>query len=233
MKFNNPHVEACLSGHHSFFRGVVQKEREYLDKNHRLSHHKKGNLILKDGEKPLGLMCLASGKVKLFREGVSGREQILKLVRPQGFVGYRSVFADSNYSASAMAMEDSVICTFDKTAIFRVIRRNPDLAVRFIKLLAEELGFSNNRIVSLTQKHLAARVAESILVLRDTYGFENDGLTIDVIITREELANLSNMTTSNAIRTLSQMVSEGIVRLNGKKIMILDYMKLARISELG
>ena len=102
-----------------------------------------------------------------------------------------------------------------------------------MKAFAEELGFSNNRTVSLTQKHIRGRLAESLLVLRDTYGFENDGKTIRVYLSREDIANLSNMTTSNAIRTLSILASEEIISIEGRKIMILDCPKLERISELG
>jgi CRP-like cAMP-binding protein len=102
-----------------------------------------------------------------------------------------------------------------------------------MKTFADELGFSNNRTVSLTQKHIRGRLAESLLVLRDTYGFENDGKTIRVYLSREDIANLSNMTTSNAIRTLSILASEEIISLEGRKIMILDSYKLEKISELG
>lgn len=115
----------------------------------------------------------------------------------------------------------------------KIIRKNPDLALRLIKVIARELEFSNNRTVSLTQKHIRGRLAESLLVLRDTYGFENDGLTIRVYLSREDIANLSNMTTSNAIRTLSVFAAEDVIALEGRKIKILDSLKLERISELG
>jgi CRP-like cAMP-binding protein len=70
-------------------------------------------------------------------------------------------------------------------------------------------------------------------VLRDTYGYELDGKTINVYLSREDIANLSNMTTSNAIRTLSNLASEEIIAIEGRKIMILDCHKLERISDLG
>jgi CRP/FNR family transcriptional regulator, polysaccharide utilization system transcription regulator len=153
--------------------------------------------------------------------------------RPQGFIGYRAIFADSSYYASAIAIEDSSICIFEKDCFIKIVRKNPDLALILMKAFAEELGFSINRTVSLTQKHIRGRLAESLLVLRDTYGYENDGKTIRVYLSREDIANLSNMTTSNAIRTLSTLASEEIISIEGRKIMILDCHKLERISELG
>jgi CRP-like cAMP-binding protein len=233
MQYKNPFIEFCLDGPHSIFKTLSQKEKETLVQSHTYAQYRKGELLLKEGEKPHGLICLASGKVKIFKEGVGGREQILSMIRPQGFIGYRAIFADSPYCASAVAIEDSAICIIEKDCIIKLIRRNPDLALKFMKIFAEELGFSNNRTVSLTQKHIRGRLAESLLVLKDTYGLETDGKTISVCLSREDIANLSNMTTSNAIRTLSNLASEDIIAIEGRKIMILDCNRLERISELG
>jgi CRP/FNR family transcriptional regulator, polysaccharide utilization system transcription regulator len=233
MLYKNPHVEQCLEGSQSLLKDLSQKEKEILVQHHTYVLYKKGELLLKDGEKPHGLICLSSGKVKLFKEGVGGREQILRMVRPQGLIGYHSIFADSPYSCSAIAIEDSAICIFEKDCFIRLVRKNPDLSLKLMNLFAEELGYLNSRTVSLTQKHIRGRLAESLLVLRDTYGYENDGKTIRVYLSREDIANLSNMTTSNAIRTLSTLASEEIIAIEGRKIMILDCMKLERISELG
>jgi CRP-like cAMP-binding protein len=92
MQYNNPFVELCIEGPSSIFKGLNQKDKETLSQHHSLYHIKKGNTLFKEGEKIRGLICLASGKVKVFRVGVGGREQIVKMVRPQGFIGYRSRF---------------------------------------------------------------------------------------------------------------------------------------------
>jgi CRP-like cAMP-binding protein len=233
MLYKNPYIELCLEGPNSLLKVLSLKEKELLIQHHTYAHYRKGDFVIKEGEKPYGLISLAQGKVKVLKEGVGGREQILRMVRPQGFIGYRAIFADSSYCASAIAIEDSTICIFEKGCFIKIVRKNPNLALKLIKVFAEELNFSNNRTVSLTQKHIRGRLAESLLVLRDTYGFENDGKTIMVYLSREDIANLSNMTTSNAIRTLSNLASEEIIAIEGRRIMILDCNKLERISELG
>ena len=233
MHYRNPFIQNCLEGPYSIFKNLTSKEKENLIQHHTYAIYRKGELVMKEGEKPYGLISLASGKVKIFKEGVGGREQILRMIRPQGFIGYRAMFAEGPYCASAIALEDSAVCIFERGCIISLIRENADLALRFMKVLANELGFSANRTISLTQKHIRGRLAESLIVLRDTYGFEDDGKTINIYLSREDLANLSNMTTSNAIRTLSNLASEDIIALRGKKIVILDSTKLERISELG
>jgi CRP-like cAMP-binding protein len=233
MQYLNPHIEICLDGPASYFKGLNQKDKEIIAQHHTLSLVKKGGLFVKEGDKSRGLIYLASGKVKVFKEGVGGREQILKMVRQNGFIGYRALFSENNWSFSAAAIEDSAVCILEKNSLLKILKRNADLSLKFIKIISEELGFSNNRTVSLTQKHIRGRLAESLLVLRDAYGFETDGKTIHVSLSREDIANLSNMTTSNAIRTLSNLSVEGIIGIEGKKISILDNLNLEHICAMG
>jgi CRP-like cAMP-binding protein len=155
------------------------------------------------------------------------------MVRPQGLLGYAAVISGCTYRVSAVAIEESAVCIFEKNTFLKLLRRNPDLSMQMMRMMATDLSFSNERTVSLTQKHIRGRLAESLIVLRDTYGFENDGRTIKAYVSREDLACLSNMTTSNAIRTLSMFASESVIALDGKKIRIVDTGKLEKISHLG
>jgi CRP-like cAMP-binding protein len=233
MHYSDPYIELCLEGSSSVFKGLNPRDKELIDQHHSTATYKKGQLIIKDGDKARGLIFLASGKVKVFKVGVGGREQILKMARQNGIIGYRTLISESTHTVSAEAVEDSAVCIIDKGILVKLLKRNADLACRFMKVITEELVFLGNRTVSLTQKHIRGRVAESLLVRRDTYGMEADGKTIKVALSREDIANLSNMTTSNAIRTLSNLASEGIISMEGRRIKILELKNLDRISELG
>ena len=114
-----------------------------------------------------------------------------------------------------------------------MIDNNRQLAWFFIRELAHNLGGSDSRIVNLTQKHIRGRLAEALMVLRDNYGYEDDGATINIYMSREDLANLSNMTTSNAIRTLSAFVSEKLLIVDGRRIRIVNESALRKISRFG
>lgn len=233
MLNNNQYIELCLEGSSSLFNNLGQKEKESLIQHHSVTHFKKGEILFRDGENSHDLICLVKGKVKIYKVGVGGREQILRMVKPQEFIGYRALLSDTPFTASASALEDSTICSIEKEYIIRILKKNSDLSYKFMQVLAAELGSSNNRIASLTQKHIRGRLAESLIILRDTYGLENDGKTLNVYLSREDIAHLSNMTTSNAIRTLSTFASEELIALEGRKIIILDNNRLYKISELG
>ncbi len=215
------------------FSLLTVDELNYVKDRHTCAFYHKNDVIFREGEESVGLLVLVDGKVKVFREGVGRREQIVRMVKPYGLMGYRALFAQENHIATAVALEDTVVCCIDKDDLIKLIRQNPDFAIGIIKSLATELGFSNRRTVALTQKHIRGRLAESIIFLKDTYGLEDDGATIKIYLSREDIANLSNMTTSNAIRTLSTFASEGVISISGRKIKILDIKKLDRISTLG
>ncbi len=215
------------------FDVLNQAEKEFLYQNHSCSLFKKGDIIYNEGSSPSGLSCLSQGKVKIFRDGSNGKSQIVRLASPFGFIGYRALFAGEQYKASAIAIEDSEVCIIDKEVLFKILKSNSAFAIKMLEYMACELGISNRRTGVLTQKHIRGRLAESLLFLIDTYGYESDNKTIKVYLSREDIANLSNMTTSNAIRTLSCFASEGVISLVGKRICVNDAKELQKISELG
>ena len=114
-----------------------------------------------------------------------------------------------------------------------LINNNIKLARFFIHELSRNLGGSDTKIVNLTQKHIRGRLAEALMVLKENYGYEDDNSTLKIYLAREDLANLSNMTTSNAIRTLSGFVSEKIIIVDGRRIKIINEPMLKKISKFG
>lgn len=223
----------CINSSHSVFKTLNKDEKALLRSNITCIKYRKGEYIYKEGDKPEGLMCLSEGNAKIFKEGIGGREQIVRLAKAVGFIGYRAMFAQENHIASAVAIEDCTVSIIKAECVMQLLKSNSDFSIQIIKALATDLGFSNRRTVTLTQKHIRGRLAESLLVLIDTYGLDEDNETINVYLSREDLANLSNMTTSNAIRTLSSFANENIIELSGRKIKIKDKYLLDKISNLG
>jgi CRP/FNR family transcriptional regulator, polysaccharide utilization system transcription regulator len=210
-----------------------EDERAYLEKNHTTIKYRKNQIIYQEGEFPTGLHCLGSGKVKIFKEGVGGRDQIVRLAKAPGFIGYRALFAEEAHIASAVVIDPCIIFHIRKEVIENLMTTNNQLCLNIIKSFARELGFSRYRTVTLTQKHIRGRLAESLMLLRDIYGYEEDECTLNIYLSREDLANFSNMTTSNAIRTLTNFVKENVIVVDGRIIRITDEKKLERISRLG
>lgn len=209
------------------------QQKAFLTQNLTTRNYKKNESIYCEGDKPDHLMCLLSGKVKIFKNGVGGRIQIIRVIKPVEYFGYRASFADQQFLTGAAAFEPSVIGLIPMSIIKTLVHENNDLACLFIKLLSVDLGVADERVVNLTQKHIRGRLAESLMFLKDNYGLEEDGSTLSIYLSREDLANLSNMTTSNAIRTLSNFASEKLIAIDGRKIKIMEEEKLTKISKIG
>ena len=209
------------------------EQKEFLMNNYTIQTYKKNETIYCEGETPTHLMCLLSGKVKIYKDGVGGRSQIIRMIKPVEYFGYRPYFAKTDYVTAASAFEPSLVCQIPMTALMTLLTQNNDLAMFFIKQLSVDLGIADERTVNLTQKHIRGRLAESLLFLKESYGLEEDGSTLSIYLSREDLANLSNMTTSNAIRTLSQFATERLITIDGRKIKIIDEEKLKKISKIG
>lgn len=215
------------------WRVLSEEEREQIKKNARFVHYKKNETIYIEDERPIDLMCLFKGKVKIYKSGVGGRTQIIRMIRPIQYFGYRAFFAREPYVTAASAIEASTVCFISMELIEDTLRENGNLALLFIQMLSCDLGIADNRVVNLTQKHVRGRLAESLIFLKESYGLEEDGATINIYLAREDLASLSNMTTANAIRTLANFVNERIISLDGRKIKIIDEDKLLKISKIG
>lgn len=210
-----------------------EKEHEIITVNTRILEFKKNEIIYQEEDIPADLMCLCQGKVKIYKDGVGGRSQIIRMIRPTQYFGYRAYFAQEPYVTAASAFESCIICFIPMKIIEELVLANPKLGMFFIRELSADLGIADERVVNLTQKHIRGRLAESLIFLKDSYGLEEDGATINIYLSREDLANLSNMTTSNAIRTLSNFVDEHIIALDGRKIKLIDEEKLHKISRIG
>lgn len=212
---------------------LTDEQRQYLSEDILLRDYKKNTIIYHENEKPQYLFCLLKGKVKIYKEGVSRRQQIVRMVEVKGIFGYRAGVAGTNYLTEAAAFEDCTLCLIPLLTMKRLICENHQIALFFIQRLAELLGNADECIVSLTQKHLRGRLAEAIIRLKESYGTDSKNCALAIEPSREDLANLSNMTTSNAIRTLSSFVSEGIIATDGRRITILDEPLLRLISQNG
>lgn len=224
--------ETCGSRHKSIFCHLEMDELAAFSENKSCVSFKKGQPIFHEGSKPLGIFCVNEGKVKVTYSGHDGKEQIVRMAKGGDVLGYRSLLSSERYNASATAIDDTNICFVPRETFFDVLKRNPGLSMEIIKLLSMELKKAEQTITDFAQRPVRERMAEGLLFLKETYGFEEDGATLDVILSREDIANLVGTATETAIRLLSELKHDKIVEFVGKKIKILDIEKLVKAANL-
>lgn len=225
-----PHLSTLLP---ELWGVLVPQEKEQLLVWSSFFIFKKGECIIEANRTSQNVFILVQGQVIISKDGYGDRSQIVRLVRPVEVFGYHTHFSPTPDTSSATAVDRCVVCMVPIHILEDILKANPKACFYFLKDLAHKLTVAENRTVSLTQKHTRGRLAESLLLLREKYGLEQDEATISIYLSRQELANLSNMTISNAIRTLYAFEEERILALDGRKIKILDEAKLVEISHLG
>ncbi|TND10075.1 MAG: Crp/Fnr family transcriptional regulator [Bacteroidetes bacterium] len=232
-KVAQPECEHCQARYKSIFCSIGQDQVHELDTTKHCQHFKKGQVIFSEGSRPHGLYCVNSGKVKLTMLGDEGREQIVHLAKDGDIMGYRALLSNDTYSLTATALEDASVCFIPRSTFFGLVEKNASLSLQLIKLLSSELRSAERQITDLAQKPVRERLAEALLFIKETYGFEADGQTLNVTMTREEIANIVGTATETVIRLLSDFKTDKLIGLNGKKIKVLDLAKLIRTANMS
>jgi len=233
MKPSFEHVECkhCSNRFNSVFcktENDVMKEIEALKI---CSTFKKGETIFREGVYASGVYCINAGKIKLSMLGDEGREQIVRMAKPGDIIGYKALLSGDKYSATATAIEDCNVCFIPREIFLVILQKDAALSFEMMKLLSNELKRAEEKITHLAQKPVRERVAETILFLKETYGIDKEN-HINVLLSREEIANLVGTATETAIRLLSEFNKDNIIELSGKKIKILNHQKLIKTANL-
>ena len=194
--------------------------------------YQKGQLIFREGSRPSGLHCVHQGKIKIAKVGGDGKEQITRLAKPGDVLGYRALMAETAYSASAVALDDCVVCFVPKADFLRTIEVNPQFANGLMKLLSRALGEAEERLLHLAYKPVRERLAEALLLLQRTYQKEEDPLPFAIAISREDLAALIGTAKETTIRLLTEFKEEGILSTKGSHITLLKPERLVEIASL-
>lgn len=192
--------------------------------------YNKGEIINHEGEKITDFKYLKRGLVKLFRRSLNGEEQVITITRPFEFVSNMSIFSEEKYKYSVAALEDSVVCSVKLDFIKSLFLKNG----RFAISLLTKISMINDKIINQTldirQKNLAGRVAYVLLYFtREIF----KSRIFDIPVSRKEIADYIGMSTANVIRTMSDFKRDGIIKIFGKTIEVVDIEKLEIISKRG
>ncbi|WP_298737153.1 Crp/Fnr family transcriptional regulator [uncultured Chitinophaga sp.] len=222
----------CKARFGSIFCKAEGEQLSSLNSARVCSLYKKGQVIFQEGAYSFGIYCINSGKIKLSHSGDDGREQIIRLVKAGDIMGYKALLSGERYTATAIALEDAQVCFIPKDLFLSVLQSDPSLSLEMMRILSSELRKAELKITHLAQKPVRERLAETLLFIHETYGVESDGQTLNVRLSREEIANLVGTATESAIRLLSEFKKEGMIELEGKKIRLLNMKGMIKTANL-
>ena len=202
----------------------------YLSAKQTLKFHK-GETIFEDGGTPNGVYFLSKGTAKLSKQGVYGKEQILRFIKEGDLIGYRSLLCGEDFQAKAEAMTEVEAQFLPSDIFLHLLEVAPRLSFVMLQKIAFELGESANTVTFLAQKTVRERLAEILLLLEQKLGTDPEGF-IKISLTREEIANIIGTATESAIRLISEFKQDGLIEVEGRNLKILNHDKLIKLGHV-
>ncbi len=187
---------------------------------------KKGQQFIIEGAPVNGLFFVLKGKVKVFRTGINGREQIVRFAKAGEIIGHRGFGTEEFYPIGAIALEDSILCYFSKDMLQDVLRSDASFAYDLMLFYANELNKSEAKVKSLSQMTVRERVIDTLLYINRKFGQLNGFL--DLPLSRRDYADYAGTTEEQVIRTFSSLKRENLINAKGKRIGIVDVDLLKR-----
>lgn len=191
---------------------------------------KRGEIIFEEGENVNGVYCVKDGVCKMTKLSPNGKDQIVKLVKKGELLGQRSMISDEPANLSAVALEDMQVCFIPKTEILGFFNENNQFSMNVMKTICGDLKEADDIMVNMAQKTVKERLAYSLLYLAETFGTNADN-SLQLQLSREEIASMIGTATESCIRLLSDFNKLGLIELHGKKIALKDIRGLRKIAE--
>ena len=186
--------------------------------------YSRGETIFFEGDEGNGFYMVGEGKVKIFKLSSSGKEHILHIFGPGEPFGEVPVFHGRPFPASAEALVQTRTLFFPRNRFIQLVELNPSIALNMLAVLSLRLRRFATQIENLSLKEVPERLANYLIYLSEEQGREDE---VELQISKGQLASLLGTIPETLSRIFAKMSEEGLIRVSGKVIALLDRESLA------
>jgi len=226
-----PNLEDVNLSQSPIFKHLTTEEIERVDNDKKINFYKKGIEIYHQGTRISGIYIVLKGVLKVYKEGIDGKEQIIRFAKPYDLIAFRSVLSGESACTTAKTLDDCTLAYIPQETLFFLVKHNGQFSLELLQLACRELGEANEYITDIAQKTVRERLAEILVHLKDSFGLDITN-ELQLSLTREELANIVGTATESVIRLLSEFKADKYIEINGRKIKILNYNALRKIANI-
>lgn len=226
-----PQPEETNLSDFKFFKHLTDTEIGKLNYDKTCQVYKKGSVVYREGSRLTGFYCITRGILKIYKTGIDGKEQIIRFVKKGDIVAFRSLLSQELACTTAKVIDDAVLCHIPYHTLLFLLQNNWKFSHWMIQILCRELREANDYITDIAQKTVRERLAEVLLLLKDNFDVD-DSNTLQISLTREELANMVGTATESVIRLLSEFKQDNLIDLKGRRIKFLDVASLRRLASV-
>lgn len=221
--------EKCTAGWGNF-KHLTKSELDLVNTNRYEALFKPGEVMIKQGSPASNALFMATGVAKSYIEGLSGKNFIIDLERPGSLIMGPGAYMNSRHTYSVAAITSVQACFVSSDILKQLVRTNGAFAEGMIEYFCSRSVKSHTRMVSMAQKRMSGRLAELLLYLADDVFISNE---FEMILTRQELGEMTSMAKECVVRILKELEDSGIIYSDSYEIKILDKGRLITISEKG
>ncbi len=208
----------CQARHRTEWCVLSDDELRLIDDNRVGRELLPVEVLFNEGDDCRGVYCVEYGLLGIRKYDADGNSILLHLSMPGETLGYRALLTDTDFKASAEALEPSRVCFIGKRTVRNLLEQNPALGLRFLKRASNELEEAEEKIFHNVTLSVRARFAHLLAVLIDralsgTDG--NAGAEIRLPISRTDMASMIGTTPESVSRTIRKLEDEGIVQFSG------------------
>lgn len=214
----------------NIFECLNVEQLDFLMEQKKRIQYKSGETIIKQNTSSTHVICINEGLAKLYVEGAKGKNLIVKLVGKGDFITGGGLFNGNVQHFTISAITPVTCCLIDSSRLIKLFSENNNFAIELMRHHTKRSNNLLNQMVNLTQKYMPGRVADTILYLKNDIFKEN---IFKIPLTRQDLADMSNMTKESLVRILQQFKESELIKTQGSTIEILDENSLLEISKNG
>lgn len=212
------------------FQMLTPEEVELVQKSKTQVLFRKGDNLTKQGAFASYVLFVIDGMVKQYMEGEGNKSFNLRIICPGEFVGLSSVFLRNTFNYSSVALTDCRAFLVEKDAIAGVVKQNGMFGFNIIKRYCEQNADLLETLHTVIYNQINGRMAKALLYID---GFKKDYPEIFLLLSRKDIANFAGTSVESAVKLLKNFEKDGLIQLNEKDILIINYEALAEISKRG
>lgn len=214
----------------SVIEQLIAKELNIAEGKKTRIIYQRGEQIFKQGAFATHILYVVNGLIKVYLQTGYGKQINISLARSGDFLAFASTFGENIHTYSALAIKDSEVCMIERESLKKALLENPEFGLRLTSRNYRIEGLLLEIIRNLSYKQMRGKLAASLLYLSQE---EFAGENVFDFLSRQDIADFASISVESAIKFLKEFEKEEIVSLNGKKIHILDVVKLEQISNAG
>ena len=209
---------------------LSEDEFDFLRNKKKQLLYTKGENIFKQGAFAPYVMYVLSGLVKVYLQTGRNKKVNISIAKQGDFLAFSSVFGEEVYTYSTVAITDAQICMIEKDRLKQFLFKNNKFAMRITSDNYKNERHLLSIIANISYKQMRGKIASSLLYL------SADAFLAEYIfqhLTRQDIADFASISTESAIKFLKEFEKDGILKLSGKEITILDYDRMVSIAKRG